>query len=218
MLFGIRNTSLRFARCDGQYPCCARVIETAGDQAAEVGPENRILAVTVDFFRKGSYAPALAATASFLDPSASASPKPAQPPGKAKSTSAEGDKSSGNTTLRGGDSDTEPVVCMLWLQVRTKYLVAWRAVDLCIFSLLLRCLHGAHLSRHQEAAHLIIIGTRSLKRVETTENYHKAHSSRLKYVVFGSVLIVDTIPTYQTFRRHSTGALALPKEPRQDRE
>ncbi|CAM9411729.1 unnamed protein product [Pylaiella littoralis] len=87
-----------------------------GDQAAEVGPENRILAVTVDFFRKGSYAPALAATASFLDPSASASPKPAQPPGKAKSTSAEGDKSSGNTTLRGGDSDTEPVVCMLWLQ------------------------------------------------------------------------------------------------------
>lgn len=98
----------------------------AGEQAAEVGPENRVVAVTVDFFRKGSYAPALAATAPLLSPSPSASPKPAPSPGTAETSCAKGDKSSGNTALGGGDSDTEALVCMLWLQVRARCLAVGR--------------------------------------------------------------------------------------------
>lgn len=84
-----------------------------GEQGAG---EKRVVAATVDFFRKGSYTPALAATA----------PLPGTDCGQSTGGSSRiaqegGDKGGKKEALgAGGESDTEAVVCMLWLQVRAE--------------------------------------------------------------------------------------------------
>ena len=117
---------------------------TAGDTA----PATRVVAATVDFFRKGSYTPALAATAPLLgaefssasvaDTAAAAAAAAATPmsvrgqSGDTQGTSSGsrsargGDKSGGKAALGlEGESDTEAVVCMLWLQVRSSLRWVW---------------------------------------------------------------------------------------------
>lgn len=85
----------------------------AGNQAEEAKPEERVTAVTVDFFRKGSYAPALAATAPLWD--SPSPPRSAEPLDTLKVAAGE---NVGQLTIGGNDSDTEATVGMLWLQVR----------------------------------------------------------------------------------------------------
>ncbi|CAM9312435.1 unnamed protein product, partial [Ectocarpus sp. 12 AP-2014] len=84
--------------------------QVAGDQGVGAGHGKRVTAATVDFFRKGSYSPALAATAPVFVPSSSTPPKSAQAAGTA------GDKSCRDSALGESDSDTEAVVYMIWLQ------------------------------------------------------------------------------------------------------
>lgn len=77
----------------------------AGHEGGALSNRLPVTAVTVDFFRKGSYAPALAATA----------PLPPYAGEAAGSMRMEHDRL-GRVIRRG--SDTEAEVCMLWLQVR----------------------------------------------------------------------------------------------------
>lgn len=90
----------------------ASLVVVAGDQGAGAGHGKRVTAATVDFFRKGSYSPALAATAPVFVPPSSTPPKSAQAAGTT------GDKSCRDSALGESDSDTGAAVCMIWLQVR----------------------------------------------------------------------------------------------------
>ncbi|CAM9105094.1 unnamed protein product [Scytosiphon promiscuus] len=113
------------AEVEGIPSCLLEVlqlIETKGlleasskgdDQAETIKPDERVTAATVDFFRKGSYSPALAATAPLWNPSSSASPGPAQP---VHARADAPDESSRHFAVGEHDSDTEATVCMLWLQ------------------------------------------------------------------------------------------------------
>ena len=101
--------------------------------SSEVESENQttvtaVTAVTVDFFRKGSYSPALPATAPLLDSSRKHKPKlkPSRDAAIAIASSQEESsrREAASTGGRersdwagGGDSDTEAGVCVLWLQV-----------------------------------------------------------------------------------------------------
>lgn len=93
-----------------------------------------LLAVTVDFFRKGAYTPALAATAPVFNPDCHSLPfasKTVVAPDAERPLSPERgrDGSPKNETRLGGDAannlhtnpdctpDTEPEICMFWLQV-----------------------------------------------------------------------------------------------------
>eukprot|EP00752_Nemacystus_decipiens_P003805 g3501.t1 len=112
------------------------------ESAGETTPEKRVVAATVDFFRKGSYTPTLSATAPLLDagsspgkpadtavaaaaaaavapPPTSAGGQPENAQGISSNTrSAQGGDTAGGKAALGlrGESDTEAVVCMLWLQ------------------------------------------------------------------------------------------------------
>ncbi|CAM9560947.1 unnamed protein product [Ectocarpus fasciculatus] len=99
------STALRGARQRRQSGWCR-----AGDQGAGAEHGKRVTAATVDFFRKESYSPALAATAPVFVPPSSTPPKPAQAPGTTE------DKSYRDSALGGSDSDTEAAICMIWLQ------------------------------------------------------------------------------------------------------
>lgn len=68
-----------------------------------------VVAATADFFRRGSYATALAATAPLTGPGR---PAPCSFGPTARSAAA-----GSGTGLDGGEPDTEASVCMLWLQV-----------------------------------------------------------------------------------------------------
>eukprot|EP00903_Cladosiphon_okamuranus_P021891 g20124.t2 len=84
---------------------------SSGQEGAdETTPKKRVVAVTVDFFRKGSYTPALAATSPLVGTEFSPSSGIGIPRG--------GGKGGGNTAApySEAESDTEAVVCMLWLQ------------------------------------------------------------------------------------------------------
>lgn len=85
-----------------------------------------VTAVTVDFFRKGSYSPALPATAPLLDSSHQHKPKlkPLRDAAIASSQEESSRREAASTGGRdisnwagGGGSDTEAGVCVLWLQV-----------------------------------------------------------------------------------------------------
>ncbi|CAB1097104.1 unnamed protein product [Ectocarpus sp. CCAP 1310/34] len=97
---------LRMVEARGLLECSSQ----QGDQGAGAGHGKRVTAATVDFFRKGSYSPALAATASVFVPPSSTPPKSAQAAGTT------GDKSCRDSALGESGSDTEAVVCMIWLQ------------------------------------------------------------------------------------------------------
>ncbi len=92
--------------------------QQGGDNAG--APEEReavvVVAATADFFRRGSYATALAATAPLAGPGRSA-PCSFGTPARSAAAGA-------GTGLDGGEPDTEASVCMLWLQV-CEYASKW---------------------------------------------------------------------------------------------
>ncbi|CAM9261017.1 unnamed protein product [Ectocarpus sp. 4 AP-2014] len=101
---------LRMVEAQGLLECSSQQVVVEGDQGAGAGHGNRVTAATVDFFRKGSYSPALAATAPVFVPPSSITPRSSQ------AASTTGDKSCRDSALGESDSDTEATVCMIWLQ------------------------------------------------------------------------------------------------------
>ncbi|CAM9156654.1 unnamed protein product [Ectocarpus sp. 13 AM-2016] len=100
---------LRMVEARGLLECSSQQVVVAGDQGVGAGQGKRVTAATVDFFRKGSYSPALAATAPVFVPSST-------PPKSAQAAGTTGDQSCRDSALGESDSDTEAVVYMIWLQ------------------------------------------------------------------------------------------------------
>lgn len=117
---------LSFFPATGANSCSSSEVES-GSQTTVAA----VTAVTVDFFRKGSYSSALPATAPLLDSWHQRKPKLQSLRDAAIASSQE--ESSGReaasmgglekSAWAGGEgSDTEPGVCVLWLQVNTDVL------------------------------------------------------------------------------------------------